>query len=172
MNKSILFFGVIVIMASLVLAGCYPTQSRYGYDEVGQIQVVKFGTVVQVRDIDITGGNSGAGGLGGAALGGTIGSRGASPSSAFSGAVVGGLVGGAIGSGIEQIVRNRGGVEYTVTLENGKTITTAQNNSSKDVFHNIGDRVMVQINGHYQRVLPANSLPTRIDRPKGIEFND
>ena len=33
-----------------------------------------------------------------------------------------------------------------------------------------GDRVIVQINGEYQRVLPANSLPTEIEQPKGITF--
>jgi outer membrane lipoprotein SlyB len=57
-------------------------------------------------------------------------------------------------------------------LENGKTLTVAQNVSEKDVIHAVGDRVMVQINGQYQRVLPANSLPTEIEKPKGIKFKD
>lgn len=167
------FSFYLLLLVSLFLASCdYASQSRYGYSEVGQIQVVKFGTVVAVRDIDIISDNSGAGGLAGAVVGGTVGANAASGSGEVAGAVVGAVVGSIAGSAIEQLVRNRGGVEYTVTLENGKTLTVAQNISEKDIFHNQGDRVMVQINGKYQRVLPANALPTEIDRPKGIKFKD
>jgi outer membrane lipoprotein SlyB len=167
-NKTIL-----TLFLFLALSACqFATQTRYGYKEVGQVQVVKFGTVVAVRDIDIIADNSGSGALGGAVTGGTVGANAASGSGAVAGAVVGAVIGGNIGSALEQLVRNRGGVEYTVTLENGKTITVAQNISEKDVFHEAGDRVMVQINGEYQRVLPANTLPTEIDRPKGIKFKD
>lgn len=171
MKKNIKFYFLSLVL--LVLIGCdYATGSRYGYEEVGQIQVVKFGTVVAVRDIDIIASNSGAGGLAGAATGATVGANAGSGSGELAGAVVGAVVGGVAGSALEQLIRNRGGVEYTVTLQNGKTITVAQNISEKDIFHNKGDRVMVQINGKYQRVLPANSLPTEIDKPKGIKFKD
>ena len=84
----------------------------------------------------------------------------------------GAVLGATAGSALEQAIRNRGGVEYTVTLENGKTLTVAQNVSEKDVIHRKGDRVMVQIDGQYQRVLPANQLPTEIDKPKGIKFKN
>ena len=85
---------------------------------------------------------------------------------------IGIVVGALVGSALEQAIRNRGGVEYTVVLENGKTLTVAQNVSPQDTIHHVGDRVMVQINGNYQRVLPANALPTKIKKPKGITFED
>jgi outer membrane lipoprotein SlyB len=101
-------FVVLLVFVTTFLSACnFSTQSRYNYSEVGKIQVVKFGTVVKLRD-----------------------------------------------------------------LENGKTLTVAQNISEKDVIHKIGDRVIVQINGQYQRVLPANDLPTEIERPKGIKFKN
>ena len=75
-----------------------------------------------------------------------------------------------MGAALEQAIRNRGGVEYTVVLRNGKTLTVAQNISEKDVLLKKGDRVIVQINGEYQRVLPANNLPTEIEQPKGVTF--
>lgn len=155
----------------LCLASCtYSTQTRYNYSEVGQVQVVEFGTVVAVRDIEIVGENSGIGGL----LGGTGGAvAGASTGRGFggvAGGVAGAVVAGGVGSALEQAIRNRGGVEYTIVLQNGKTMTVAQNVSPKDAIHSVGARVMVQINGQYQRVLPAQGLPEKIEKPKGIEF--
>ena len=165
-----LFF---LIFIPFLLIGCdYATQTRYGYSEVGQVQVVQFGTVVAVRDIDIMGessvGGAIAGGAAGAAAGGNVGGGTGTAVAVVAGAVIGATAGAAL----ERAIRKRGGVEYTVVLENGKTITVAQNVSEKDVIHKNNDRVMVQINGQYQRVLPANSLPEEIKKPKGIKFID
>ena len=166
-HKSSLIFGIILFL----LPSCnFSTQSRYNYSEVGKIQVVNYGTVVSVRDIDIVSNTSGTGGLIGGVGGGVgglhIGSGGGQIVAGVAGAVGGALV----GSALEQAIRKRGGVEYTVVLRNGKTLTVAQNISEKDVLLKKGDRVIVQINGEYQRVLPANSLPTEIEQPKGITF--
>lgn len=86
--------------------------------------------------------------------------------------LAGAVVGATAGAALERAIRQRGDVEYTVVLENGKTITVAQNISQKDVIHKNNDRVMVQINGQYQRVLPANILPEEINKPKGIKFKE
>lgn len=156
-----------------LMAGCaFSTQTRYNYSEVGQIQVVEFGAVVAVRDIDIIAESSSSGGIVGAVGGGVAGAHIGAGSGAVAAGVAGAVVGATALSALEQAIRNRGGVEYTVTLRNGKTITVAQNVSDKDVILRVGDRVMVQINGQYQRVLPANSLPTEIKRPKGIDFKN
>ncbi|MGE4291429.1 MAG: hypothetical protein AB7E32_04375 [Desulfovibrio sp.] len=163
---------IVFILLVMLLCSCqYSTQTRYNYSEVGQIQVVEFGSVVALRDIEIVSETSGAG----AALGATGGAYGgASAVNGIGGSIaagVGGAIVGAVaGSALEQAIRNRGGVEYTIILRNGKTLTVAQNISEKDIIHKVGDRVMVQINGQYQRVLPANDLPTEVEKPKGIEF--
>jgi outer membrane lipoprotein SlyB len=165
--KDSLIFSIFLF---LLYSCSFSTQSRYNYSEVGKIQVANYGTVVKVRDIDIVSNTSGAGGLIGGVGGGVgglqVGSGGGQVVAGVAGAVGGALV----GSALEQAIRNRGGVEYTVVLRNGKTLTVAQNISEKDVLLKKGDRVIVQINGEYQRVLPANDLPTEIEQPKGITF--
>jgi outer membrane lipoprotein SlyB len=170
-GKMVKTAGLMALLTLLV--GCaYSTQTRYNYAEVGQFQVVEFGAVVAVRDIDIVGESSSSGGIIGGVAGGVAGGNVGKASGALAAGVAGAVIGANALSALEQAIRNRGGVEYTVTLRNGKTLTVAQNVSGKDVIHRVGDRVMVQINGQYQRVLPANSLPTEIKRPKGIEFKN
>ncbi len=158
----------------LTLAGCATPsgQSQYKWDEVGQSVIVQFGTVINVREIGITGQNSGAGALIGAGAGAGAGSAiGQGDGKAV--AVVGGLIVGAIaGAAAEQALADSTGLEYVITLENGKTITVAQNVNKGDVAVQAGHRVMVQTSGSYQRVLPADTLPTEIKRPRGIKVVD
>jgi outer membrane lipoprotein SlyB len=108
--------------------------------------------------VQITGENSGAGALlgagGGAAAGAQFGRSGGNVAAALGSAAIGAVVGFAA----EQALSNRNGIEYTITLSNGKTITIAQNQDAKDAVFNVGDRVMVQVSGTYQRVLPASHL--------------
>jgi len=166
-------FRLSFLLVVFFATGCqYATQTRYNYDEVGKVQVVNFGTVIAIRDIDIVAKNSGAGAIAGGVGGAVGGAHLGGGSGQIVGGVAGAVAGAVVGSALEQAIRNRGGVEYTVVLENGKALTVAQNVSEKDVIHEIGDRVMVQINGKYQRVLPANDLPTEIEKPKGIKFTD
>lgn len=161
----------LLVIISFVLASCkYSTQSRYNYSEVGQVQVVQFGTVISVREIEISGENSGATAVAGAAGGAAAGVSTGRGFGSVAGGVAGAAVGAVIGSELERAIRSRGGVEYTVVLQNGKTLTVAQNVSEKDTILAVDDRVMVQINGQYQRVLPANDLPTEIEKPKGIKL--
>jgi len=167
MNKII--FAIFPLI--LFISSCnFSTQSRYKYSEVGKIQVVNYGTVIGVRDIDIVSETSSSGGVLGAVGGGVGGLHIGSGSGQLVAGVAGVVAGAVAGSALEQAIRNRGGVEYTVVLQNGKSLTVAQNVSEKDTILKVNDRVIVQINGQYQRVLPANNLPTEIEKPKGITF--
>ncbi|MBX7145572.1 MAG: hypothetical protein K1X79_14065 [Oligoflexia bacterium] len=108
------------------------------------------------------------GGLTGAAAGSSIGAG-----KGNTGAILGGAaLGVAAGMVAEQLVKDRPGVEYTVTKENGMTITVAQNLVEGEPVLSIGQRVMVQSSGSYQRVIPAEQLPTQVKRPKGIKVVD
>jgi outer membrane lipoprotein SlyB len=41
----------LLLLIPILLIGCdYATQTRYGYSEVGRVQVVQFGTVIAIRD--------------------------------------------------------------------------------------------------------------------------
>jgi outer membrane lipoprotein SlyB len=167
------FKTLLLITTMLVLSACdFAAQSRYKYSEVGQIQNAEFGTVIGVRDIDIIAESSSSGGIIGGVAGGVGGAYLAGGGGSLVTLVAGAVIGANAFAALEQAVRNRGGVEYIVVLRNGKTITVAQNVVPKDIIHNINDRVLVQINGEYHRVLPANKLPTEIERPKGIKFKN
>lgn len=161
------------VCSLLLLGGCVTSgQSRYNYDEVGKTSVVHFGTVLAVRAIDITGRNTGTGALVGGTAGGLVGTQVGQGNGGIAG-VLGGVVLGAIAGAVaEQAMANHSGLEYTIVLENGKVITVAQEQEKDDRVFKNGDRVMVQSSGSYQRVLPADNLPTEVDRPKGIKIRD
>jgi outer membrane lipoprotein SlyB len=163
-----------LVVPLFALAACAKPQgmSQYKYDEVGRSVVVDFGTVITAREVGITGKNTGAGALTGAAVGAGAGSYvGSGSGSAW--AVGGGLLAGAIvGAAAEQAIADSVGIEYVVTTEKGTTMTVVQNMNKEDTVIPAGSRVMVQTSGSYQRVLPADNLPTEIKRPKGIKVVD
>lgn len=162
------------VLIGFLISGCAPKNSlnQYAEGDVGISTLVEFGTVVNVRRIKIKGEQSGAGAAlgagGGAAIGSTIGSGSGKTTAILSGVALG----AAAGMVAEQYMKDREGLEYTVTKENGLTITVAQELVDGDPIINVGQRVMVQSSGNYQRVIPANSLPTEIARPKGIKVVD
>lgn len=163
-----------VILAVLFLVSCTPNNSlnQYATGDVGISRLVEFGTVVNVRQIKIRGEQSGTGLLAGAGTGAAIGNTiGDGDGNVV--AIVGGVLLGAIaGSVAEQAVVDNRGVEYTVTKENGQTVTIAQHILNGEGVIAVGQRVMVQSSGSYQRVILANSLPSQIKRPKGIRVLD
>lgn len=167
------YMPVLCLGFVLMLGGCVTSgQSRYNYDEVGKASVVHFGTVLAVRTIDITGKNTGTGALVGGTTGGLVGTQIGQGNGGIAG-VVGGIVLGAIAGAVaEQALANHSGLEYTIVLENGKVVTVAQEQEKDDRVFKNGDRVMVQSSGSYQRVLPADTLPTEVDRPKGIKIRE
>ena len=162
------------LMAMSVLAACAkgPSQDQYLADEVGVSRVVHFATVIQARTVGITGKSSGLGAMGGAAAGaGGAAYIGQGSGSAW--AMAGGAIAGAVaGAAIEQNAADRPGIEYILTKENGKTITVVQEQAKGEHIFAAGERVMIQTSGSYQRVLPANQLPTSIARPKNIQVID
>lgn len=167
--------GIVPLLCGLLmLAGCavQDGQSQYSYKDVGQSTLTDFATVIAVREVGITGENTGAGALVGAGVGAGAGSY-AGSGSGDAWAIAGGALAGAvIGSMAEQAAANRKGYEYVLTKENGQTITIVQNQNPEDRILQPGERVMVQTSGSYQRVLPASHLPEQIKRPKGIKVVD
>jgi outer membrane lipoprotein SlyB len=164
---------VALMLTCLLLAGCQrPGQNVYSAREVGRTSLVNFGTVVAVRDVNVQGESSGLGGAAGAAAGGIGGSqigRGGGNAAATLGGVVAGAL---IGALVEQAAANRTATEYVVTMQTGVTLTLVQDRNEGEAPINVGDRVMVQLSGGKQRVLPAAALPTEIKRPEGIKVTD
>jgi outer membrane lipoprotein SlyB len=169
--------GLVITLALLTtfiaVAGCeHPSRNAYGYSEVGKSSAVSFGTILAVRDIDIIGKNTGSGALVGAAAGGGAGSY-AGGGSGTNWAIGAGIVAGAIAGGLaEQAMSDRKGIEYTVVLESGVTMTVPQELPKSETAIPVGTRVIVQNSGGYQRVLPATNLPTEVKRPQGLKVID
>ncbi len=164
----------LVLCGFLAVAGCAAQdgQNQYSYKDVGQSTLTDFATVISVREVGITGENTGVGGLVGAGVGAGAGSY-AGSGSGEAWAIAGGALAGAIiGAAAEQAAADRTGYEYVLTKENGQTITIVQNQNKGDRLLAPGERVMVQTSGSYQRVLPAAGLPTQIKRPEGIKVTD
>ena len=155
----------LLAMAALSLGACATqSQNRYSHRDVGRATSVEFGTVMATRPVDIQGQNTGAGGLAMSNVG-----KGSGNLAAILG---GALVGAVAGAAVEQAVSDRTGIEYVVTLANGRTITIVQEQAVAEPIFGPGQRVMIQTNGTYQRVLSADHLPTETSRPKGIKVVD
>ena len=165
---------IVAFLSIFVITSCAPrsSQNRYNYTEVGHSVSVQFGTVVASRTIDIAGQNTGTGGMLGAGAGMGLGSMLGGGTGSLWAMGAGALIGAVAGSAAEQGMSNRKGMEYTVTLETGETITIVQEKRDGDVLIQPGSRCMVQRTGEYQRVLPADHLPDTIKRPKNIRVID
>lgn len=166
-------FPLISTLSLLLLVACEtPGQNVYDFREAGQSVLVEFGTVVDRNPIKIKGPNSGTGAAVGGIAGAAAGSQIGNGDGQVAGAIGGLIVGAVAGAMAEQAIQDQKGFVYTVTTEHGKTITVPQYFHKDEPIIKVGDRVMVQTSGSYQRVLPANHLPTQIKRPKGIKVVD
>jgi outer membrane lipoprotein SlyB len=168
MKHIIALFAAVALLTSCA----HPSQSRYGFQDVGKKTTVSFGTIISEREVDITGQNTGTGALVGAGVGAGAGSYVGKGSGSIWAAAGSALAGAIVGGMAEQAISDRKGIEYVITLENGETVTIVQNISSDDLPLKQGDRVMVQGEGQYQRVLPAAALPEKVKRPKKIRVED
>lgn len=162
--------AVFSVVACLSLTACANNDmNTYSSYDVGRESTVDFGTILQMREVKVQGENSGTGSIIGGTTGGLAGSALGNGGGQVVG-VIGGILVGAIAGGVaEQEVKNRKGIEYTITKADGKTVTIVQNVGKDDEPLHKGERVMIQTRGSYRRVLPAESLPTEVKKPKDIE---
>jgi outer membrane lipoprotein SlyB len=149
-----------LIAVAAVLSGCASqtmTGGAYTASQARQAQVVKKGTVVSVKAIQINGGASGVGGMGGAALGGIAGAGNGRVGSNQQAAsmVAGAILGGVAGHIADSAVNTVEGQEITVQLPNGAEIAVAQEIDKKEGVFIVGEQV---------RVLTSPTGVTRITR--------
>lgn len=120
---------------------------------------LNYGTVMQVRPADAPGENTGLGALAGAGVGGVIGSQFGRSGGNVAATVVGVLAGAVAGAATEGALQDASGLEYTVRLADGRVLTVVQHREAGDRVIQPGERVVVQANGRYVRVLPAAGGP-------------
>ena len=165
--------AIFAVLACLTLTACaHDSMNNYSEADVGQETSVEFGRIVHMREVKITGKNTGTGVVVGGTAGGLAGSAIGNGNGQIAG-VIGGLLIGAIAGGIaEQEMQNRKGIEYTITKRSGKTVTIVQNIAKDDEPLHKGARVMIQTQGTYMRVLPADDLPDAVKKPHDIKVVD
>jgi outer membrane lipoprotein SlyB len=140
---------------ALALAGCAGSMSGnvYSRERAQKVQTIEYGQVVEVRQIQIEGTKSGIGALAGGAMGGALGSgigRGAGTTIAVVGGAIAGAAAGAV---TEEAVTKQPGLEVTVRMDNGQTLSLVQ---GMDPPINVGDRVKMMHNPDgSSRVIPV-----------------
>lgn len=127
----------------LTLSGCASnlTGDTYSREEARRTQTVRMGTIISIRMVTVEGTDSGVGKIGGAVVGGVIGSRvdGGHGAWAVLGGVVGALAAGVAGSKAEEVITRKQMMEMTIEETGGRTIVVVQD-PGNDSF-NVGDKV-------------------------------
>jgi outer membrane lipoprotein SlyB len=134
---------VIAILASAMLSACTGMHGAgtYSRGQAGELQEVKRGQIVAMRDVEVEGTDSGAGKIGGGVLGGVGGSKiGKGSRAGIAGAVGGAIAGAILGTVLENQLTKTTATEITIRLENGPLVSPVQKN---DEQLQIGERVLV-----------------------------
>jgi len=134
------------LLAGLALLATVPacapanTGTTYGPGSLGGAASVSYGTIVGQRPVQVQGGQSGIGTLGGAAAGGIAGSfiGGDWRSNALAG-IGGALIGGLAGTAVERGVNTGVAMEFVVREDQGNDIAVVQTNEEG---LQVGDRAV------------------------------
>jgi outer membrane lipoprotein SlyB len=154
------FWGITAVLLTVTVAGCAPRSMSgdvYSREQAQMVQTIRYGEVIEVRQILIEGTKSGAGTLAGGVLGGALGS-GVGRGSGTGMAVVGGAILGAVaGSAVEEAATKQPGLEITIRMDTGRTIALVQ---GLDPPVRVGDRVRVVRNPNGSaRAIPVAEEP-------------
>jgi len=154
MNRSILT-AISVSLLTLGLTGCVSglQGSTYSRSEARQVQEVEFGTVLSTNPVVIEGKQSGAGQLPGAIIGGVAGSSVGEGKGQQIFTILGAVGGAVVGSIIEEQATRTQGLELTIKMDSGKTLSIVQEVDNVNVFRE-GQRVRVLTRGALARVSP------------------
>jgi outer membrane lipoprotein SlyB len=147
-----ILFSILLIF---LLYGCMRNISpdTYAVGSVGQVNRAVKGMIVNARQVNVSGSQSGLGAAAGAGAGGVAGSAiGGAARENIVGAIGGAVVGGVIGAMVEEGATRQQGMEYVVETENGSLITVVQGAEPQLV---VGQKVIV-IYGQRSRVIADN----------------
>lgn len=148
-NSLILIF----LVSTLGLAGCASNLSgeSYSRSEARTVQQVEYGVIESLRPVKIEGTKTPIGSGAGAIVGGIAGSSVGGRKTGQVMAVIGAVAGGLAGAAIEEGVTRTQGVEFTIRMEDGRTVAIVQALSPNERF-SVGDRVRIIYSGKNTRV--------------------
>ncbi|SIO16986.1 glycine zipper 2TM domain-containing protein [Halodesulfovibrio marinisediminis] len=146
---------LLVLLALAVLAGCTNKYNPnvYSGDQAMQADKISYGTITRMHAVTIKDENTGVGLVGGGIAGGVLGSQIGGGSGQVVGAVGGALLGAAAGALAEDEFQKTDGVQITVRLDSGGSVSIVQ--AAEGSNFSVGQRVRVitSPNGR-ARVLP------------------
>jgi len=150
-----LALGALLVSSVALVAGCTKpsaSASVYNYSQTQRDQIVRNGTVINVRPITIQQDRtSGAGAVAGGAVGGVAGSAIGGGTGRTLAILGGAIVGALAGNVVEERMGKTDGLEITVRLDNGETRVIAQ---EADLPIKANQRVQVVSGAGPTRVVP------------------
>ncbi|APZ06346.1 MULTISPECIES: outer membrane lipoprotein SlyB [Kosakonia] len=147
-----------VSLVGFTLAGCVNNDSLsgdvYSASEAKQVQNVTYGTVVNVRPVQIQGGDDSnvIGALGGAVLGGFLGNTVGGGAGRSLATAAGAVAGGVAGQSAQGAMNKTQGVELEIRKDDGNTIMVVQKQGKTQYV--AGQRVVMASNGREITVSP------------------
>jgi outer membrane lipoprotein SlyB len=142
-----------VLALPLFLGSCAQqslTGDSYSRSEAGTPQSVRTGKITSIRNVNLEGSSTGGTVLG-AVAGGFLGRQVGSGSGQDAATVGGAVLGGVAGSHAGKAINNRPGLEITVRMDEGGSLSIVQQVNPRESF-SVGERVRVLDNGARARV--------------------
>jgi len=148
---------------TILLAACAKdlSSSTYSEESVGSGSQVYHGVIVSMRSVKVKG-NSGLGGVAGAATGGVLGSAVGGGRGSIVAGIAGAVAGGIAGNAIDKDVNKQDAIEYIVELDNHKTMSVVQAPSDLRVH----DRVLVLDGPRVRVIADTTSKPQTVSSNK------
>ena len=149
----------LLLIPILLLAACQqqPGQNSYRLAESGKATQIEYATILRAKEVKIIGEQTGVGTGVGGLVGGIAASNIGGGDGALLAAIGGAVIGGIMGSMAEQELQNTVGIEYILKVDGEKKAKSiVQNQHKDDVVFKKGDRVIIQLQGGYQRVAPLD----------------
>lgn len=143
-----------LLLAMVLVTGCSSpslTGDTYSRSEARQTQRVNYGVIVNARPVVIEGESSVGGKVAGAVMGGLLGNQIGSGSGNTIATAAGVIAGSTAASSMQESASRAQGLELTIDLENGQTISVVQEVEHLEQFM-AGDRVQISGNGRNTRV--------------------
>ena len=147
-----------VSLIGFTLAGCVNNDTLsgdvYSASEAKQVQNVTYGTIVNVRPVQIQGGdeNNVIGALGGAVLGGFLGNTVGGGTGRSLATAAGAVAGGVAGQSVQGSLNKTQGVELEIRKDDGNTIMVVQKQGN--TRFSAGQRVVMASTGRQITVSP------------------
>ncbi len=133
---------VLLLMLALLAAGCASQSGNvYSTKQARVEHTVEYGTIIDVQPVTIQAEQSGLGLLGGAIIGGVLGSTIGGGRGRTLSTLGGAVLGGAGGAAAEGAVGTKQALEITVEQDGGKVVSIVQEAGGESFYK--GDRVRI-----------------------------